>query len=341
MPSPSSLVLEFHGVRCCVELHDESLRKTIEALFSHALCDTSALRDGTHRAHDLRLSIGRGTGVPPVPEAPTFQLIADRIIWGSVHVQEALVFSDGRSTARVNYAQGRVTLQLTEHDESALYTAAHRLFPIALGELLRTRGVFYLHAAAVVDALGAVVIVGDSEAGKSTLAYCALRDGMTLVADDGLLFALDEHGAAHVEPFYRDFNLDRATITTEDLTRTTPSEPMNSGAPRVRFLPAQACLSARARVAALARIERTNGPSQVILQSQPELLTELLRQNPFVALTHELASSHLSALGQMLRGARLGLVRSGPDIIAQPGAARRLLQAWLTGTSEEQGASKE
>ncbi|HET7540173.1 MAG TPA: hypothetical protein VFK05_09880 [Polyangiaceae bacterium] len=322
---PAILDLEFHGIRCRGVLHDGMLGDRLRDLYAHA-------QIATPETVDLVVTVLAGTAVPARPETPTVSLIADRIIWGAFG-DGRLVLSDGRSTARVDYAAGQATLELTERSEAAEYVATHRLFPIALSELLRTRAVYYLHAAAVANATGAVLFVGDSETGKSTLAYCAMRDGMKFIADDGVLLAFTAEGAAHVEAYYREFALDPTWLTAEERTRSRASEPMHTGDRRSRLIPRAWQCAPRGPVSAVLGIERTAGPSGVRATSRTELLAELLRQNPFVALNPELAPAHLSALGRLLRQVRFGVVESGPDVVGRPGAALALLDGWCRSPS--------
>ncbi len=320
MASQSALDLQFHGIRCRILFRENSLYESLASLYGHAL--------ESQGPPDLTVTIERGERAPERPVAPTFSLISDENIWGELS-PPGLVLSDGRSTARVDYARGNATLELVRTDYAAVYSAVHRHFPIALGELLRTRGVYYLHAAAVAGTHGAVIMAGDSEAGNSTLAYTAMRDGMKLLGDDGLVFSIGENGEAYVEPFYRDLTLHEDTLTSEDRASAAPSEPMFTGDPRVRIVPHAARCAARARVRAVLGIERTTTASSITGKPRLELFGELARQNPFVALTPDLAGAHLGALGQLLRSARLGVVHSGPDVIGVPGATGRLLEGWL------------
>ncbi len=320
MASPTALDLQFHGVRCRILFRETSLYEPLVSLFGHAL--------ESKGAPELSVTIEPGERAPERPAAPTFVVISDQNIWGELS-RSGLVMSDGRSTARVDYARSSATLEVMSTDYAALYSAVHRHFPIALGELLRTRGVYYLHAAAVAGASGAVIMAGDSEAGKSTLAYTAMRDGMKLLGDDGLLFSIGADGEAYVEPYYRELTLHEATLTPEDRARATPSEPMFTGDPRVRLVPHASRCATRARVRAVLGIQRAKQASSITPTSRLELFGELVRQNLFVSLTPQLAGAHLGALGQLVRTTRLGVVHSGPDIIGIPGATARLLEAWL------------
>src|SRR5437667_6307955 len=69
------------------------------------------------------------------------------------------------------------------------------------------RGLAFLHAGAVTDGAGAVVLAGGSGAGKSTTAMACLAAGLGFVGDDACLVRLDPHpvvfsvyGFAKLEP---------------------------------------------------------------------------------------------------------------------------------------------
>lgn len=81
---------------------------------------------------------------------------------------------------------------------------------------LRERGLQFLHAGAVGDGVGALLLVGKGGAGKSTLALAALADRMWFIGDDYVLTQL--------EPEPRVLNLYRsAKLETAHLQRGLPS----------------------------------------------------------------------------------------------------------------------
>lgn len=80
--------------------------------------------------------------------------------------------------------------------------------------LLKARGLFFIHAACAARDNAAVLIVGENEAGKSSLAHALTLSGMSLVADDNLpLFV--EHStvrAVFVREVFNAGNLDAARV---------------------------------------------------------------------------------------------------------------------------------
>ena len=77
----------------------------------------------------------------------------------------------------------------------------------ALHLLLRGRGAHGLHAAAVEAPAGGVLLVGPSDAGKSTLAYALARHGWPFVSDDSVLLHV-RGDAVEAVAFRRRFGLD-------------------------------------------------------------------------------------------------------------------------------------
>jgi hypothetical protein len=68
-------------------------------------------------------------------------------------------------------------------------------------------GIGFLHASAVADDRGAVVLAGASGSGKSTTAMACVADGMHFIGDDACMVRLDE--GATVYTVYRQAKLER------------------------------------------------------------------------------------------------------------------------------------
>jgi len=81
-------------------------------------------------------------------------------------------------------------------DEQLLFFILH---PVAAA-LFRQRGLLPLHACAANVAGGAVVLCGDSAAGKSTTLAALLRNGSKMISDDLTLLRLGDGGVVEVFP---------------------------------------------------------------------------------------------------------------------------------------------
>lgn len=95
-----------------------------------------------------------------------------------------------------------------------------------LGALLQQRGIFLLHASAVIRDAGAILIAGESGAGKSTLTAAMVRDGYRLIADDACLITqqanslLVHPGHPHIRLWHDSLNL--LGIPTDRLVKVHP-----------------------------------------------------------------------------------------------------------------------
>ena len=81
-----------------------------------------------------------------------------------------------------------------------------------LAALLFQRGITAFHAAAAAGPHGAVLLAGDSCAGKSTLLMELLKRGWKMLSDDLSVVALNENGAPDVLPTFPDVVLWRDTL---------------------------------------------------------------------------------------------------------------------------------
>lgn len=88
---------------------------------------------------------------------------------------------------------------------------AEPLTGVVLGALLHERGIFCLHASAIVTNGRAVAFVGDKGAGKTTLTASLLAVGCDLVTDDILAFLStnDSHGYPVVIPSFPQLKLSK------------------------------------------------------------------------------------------------------------------------------------
>ncbi len=305
-----------------VDARCDYLDADLDELYGHAKSHVASGGDTS----PIHIRIGAG-GCEPVPHTPpTFRLTSDRMIHGWLQGDE-LLMSDGRCSARVEYSSGRAHL-LVPKDPHACFVAAHRLFPIALGELLRMQGVFYVHGAAFEWKGRALLGVADSGVGKSTLTYRAMAAGARYIADDGVLFRVDAQGA-RCFPLYRDFALDPALLTDADRPRAALSAPTVDG-PRWCLKPHPRQCQSAASIGAVCQLTRLqDNPSRFDPTPAAPVVRELVKQNVFVALYPPLAKPHLSALASLTNHARTGILRLNHDLIESQEAVEHLLEATL------------
>jgi hypothetical protein len=158
---------------------------------------------------------------------------------------------------------------------------------------LRARGRYLVHAAAVVDPEGgAWLLAGDSGTGKSTLAWVLVRQGWSLLGDDGVL--IEDADAGLVARAWRD-----PLRVSLGLAQRFPE--LKSLAPRVAArdararVPVEREVARRAPVRTILFLERSERDR--ILRVGPAVtLASLVRQSPWVLIDDEDAPSHLTVL---------------------------------------------
>ncbi len=121
----------------------------------------------------------------------------------------------GRSVLSIDGATGKAVGRF--HPallDSSLQTRWHTLSLVVTGlfVLFEPHGLYPLHAAALGRGGGGLLLVADSDSGKSTLSYSLVREGWSYLSDDTIL--LSEAGdAIDAVPFRRHFGLD--TVAAE------------------------------------------------------------------------------------------------------------------------------
>ncbi len=87
--------------------------------------------------------------------------------------------------------------------------AYHVCLTQPLGPWLKERGLFFLHAGCVAEKGQGILIVGHSQAGKSTLSLSAIRSGFKFLSDEQPLLSF-KNGRLRVHAFPRRIRLDRS-----------------------------------------------------------------------------------------------------------------------------------
>ncbi len=117
----------------------------------------------------------------------------------------------------------RVTVDPAPRSDAASLSRFLRMTPLAA--LLYQRGVLAFHAACATNAKGAILLAGDSGAGKSSLLMALLRRGWMMLADELAVTSLNQEGQVQVAPTFPEVRLWQNAAEKFDLTR----EPMDRG----------------------------------------------------------------------------------------------------------------
>ena len=118
--------------------------------------------------------------------------------------------------SRILVREGREILY-TPHHEAELQEAALPIVGSGFGALLHQRGALALHGSCVLAKDGAVAFLGDSGAGKSTIAAGLTRRGCSLVTDDILAITFQD-GVPMVLPCRSDIKLWKDCLQAVELS---------------------------------------------------------------------------------------------------------------------------
>ena len=179
-------VISVAGIAVSLEADETSRWRALDALFG--LCPTVD-DDGA-----LRLCFSASP--PPAPARPPDVRFSDVELWyteeGVVtrHRDGIVVVRDGDEIRAGGPAAA---------DGSA--KAFRRAVQHVLADAMAVHGRFALHGAVVVDGTGAIIVLGDTGAGKSTLAVSALRLGWSVVTDDIAWVAAAQDGSLTISGF--------------------------------------------------------------------------------------------------------------------------------------------
>jgi hypothetical protein len=230
-------------------------------------------------------------------------------------------------------AEGQVHPALLKDRDRGERDPLFHLVVLSLVVLLRHRGWFSLHAAALARDGHGVLCPAQSGQGKTTITLSLLRHGWTALSDDTVLLrAEDDRVNAHsfrrplcVDPGAADYfpelngpewppSLSDASKWRVEIDQLYPGQSESVCTPRLLVLPTIAD-------APTSRVEPI-GPKPA--------LEQLLRQGAvFLSSRPEVADRHLTVLRQLVGQTRTYRLQAGRDILSDPRTAHTLLNPLL------------
>lgn len=177
--------------------------------------------------------------------------------------------------------------------DTASATARRSLARVGAILRLRARGRYLVHAAAVVDPNGgAWLLAGDSGSGKSTLAWVLVRQGWSLLGDDGVLIE-DVDGLVTARAWRDPLRVSLALAGRFPELNALASH-VAARDPRAR-VPVERQVVRQAPVQTILFLERSQRDR--VLRVGPALaLASLVRQSPWVLIDDGDAPAHLTLL---------------------------------------------
>ncbi len=272
------------------------------------------------REPDLVISLEPAGDAPAVGGRPLF-------FHGCVQAAEldgGLVLTDGHSTARVAPGGRRIDVSVAPASLRDRHGFEHVFVLIGLVLALRHRGLFHMHAAALVRADGrALLVVGPAGSGKSTLALALLEHGgLDYLGDDTVLLAARPEGIA-VLAWPRDFHV--ADRTAAAFPRLAALLGEADAPPGKRRLDPRRAFAGRGRqvaaAPALLLIPELTGGAVTTVENVPvaDAMGALIESSALVVVDGlPGAAEQLAILARSLDGARCVRVRLGADLLEDP-----------------------
>lgn len=309
-----------HGQRIRLQCSSPTLLlrgRTILEYHGALLADT----DGGHDDRTTTITINR-TEIP-IPRAArevTHHETGLSILRHGSHTY----LTRGRAVARLDYAEPRVDIALPDAKitPAEAYVDLYLLLTFVVLLLLQHRNLFAVHAAALrrTKESHGVLIIAESDSGKSTLTMNLIRQGWHFLSDDSVVLRLQQKGGARrveTRSLRRDFALDPdAADLFPDLPKY--SEPLFTDPNKWRvaideMFPGQRAKHCIPKVLLFPMlVER--GESEFIPLKPREALLQLMNQSSFLAATPEVASQHLEVLRTLVEQACSYRLLAGNDI---------------------------
>jgi len=249
---------------------------------------------------------------------------------------DALVLWDGHSTARIAAGGARIEVDVADGSLRDGYLFAHVLLFISLVLALRWRGIFHLHAGAMIAPDGSGILVsGHAGAGKSTLTLALLEAGCDPLGDDAV-FLSSRPGDPAVLAFPRPFHV--APCTAEAFPRIAPllDDFLPSGEKR-RLDPRRAWPGQERATMGLPStllLPSITGAAATVVEpvGPAEALGELVESSTFVVVDGLPGGrEHLAALARIADEARAWKVGMGRDVLSRPVEVAASILARVTG----------
>lgn len=193
---------------------------------------------------------------------------------------------------------------------------------------LRRRGVYVLHAAAVLDPGGGALIVGPSGSGKSTLALTWVTQGAALLSDDSVLLAGGRTLALRRGVFLEPQGARERFPALDGHLRPCPLVEASKQQVDPAWLTGRTADACPARGLVLPRV--IDGPTTRVTPLPPaDAFYALVRESRLAELDREGAAAHLAALASVLGGARAIRAELGRDLFDAPATAIAAIRSAL------------
>lgn len=337
MASTAPQYYRLHDVRICVRGNRPALLRALDATLRYKGAEAAEAPP----CPDLVLDFS-ATASPPaaIPNAVTLIGQSERsgvAVWRDT---DRMYLSRGDAVVTLDPATGRATATLPP--ALAAFSERRReplfyLITLSLAVLLRFQRWFPLHTAALTRQGNGLLLVAESDSGKSTTALNLVRQGWDYLSDDTVLLRADAKGA-RAYAFRRPFCVDpEATALFPELAEqpwpASLSDATKWQVEAERLYPGRFVATCTPRAVVLPEIVSAD-TSALVPASAKEVLGHLTNQSGFFMTPDpEIASEHLDVFRRLITQSSLHHLKAGRDLLDDPTKADRLLTPLLEDAS--------
>lgn len=195
-------------------------------------------------------------------------------------------------------------------------------FTVVLIELLRHRGLYYLHAGAVSkDGKGCILIAGEGNTGKTTLTTAFVKAGYFYLGDDAVFVSQSESGELLVSDFARDFQFMRDTLGHfSDISRFVEKD---QGYMKLTLRPEIAfrnklLRSATPEILLFPKVVKNKRRTTLTITKGAPVLRNLILCSQQVVFDNIIAEKHLRVLTELASKCRCYITELGKDLLTNP-----------------------
>ncbi len=299
------------GVSVAVMSDDRALLNKVRAFFAGY-----APSDDAGGAGDVCIRLSPVKAPYGSPDRRTRPLFSYGRVKGYTLAAGALLLSDGATVVVVDSARGTADAYV----HHAIWARGSEFVSIfltmALVEMLRRRGLYYLHAGAVSGDGRAILLCGMAMSGKTTLTLGLVRHGYTVCSDDAVFL---RHRGRKVSAvgFKKDVHVTKAGLDRyRDLLGTVrpPRAPFKKASIPYRIFRTVDSIEPDI----ILFMERGAGKTRVTPVSETQALSLLIPQSLMVFFDGRYAERHLAALAALVRRARAYRCVCGRDLLDDP-----------------------
>jgi hypothetical protein len=233
-----------------------------------------------------------------------------------------------RVAAFCDIAQARVRICIDHPEDANLWIATHPIFVTPLFEILKRRGYFNLHAAAVCVDGKALLLTGHSTSGKSTLAIALCRAGFSFMSDDYVFLTRTPDGITALG-FPEEIDMAEGTAAIFPELRPVLNVPLRPGWSKRQFRledhwDVPIVTEGAPALLVFPQVAGTSSSSMQLMdarQSVAELVSNIQYTQPAAA------QAHLDVLADLVRGCPCYRLQTGRDFEDLSQALRALVRA--------------